>query len=101
MTVVEKLNEVDIGATIMQPPKASCDIAQAVTMSIWYLPRRRRMGDTLWKRMVVDDLPVFEGDCTIHGNTTELPKDITENNTNAREPFRAMSPTASSDSFIS
>lgn len=96
MRVVANWNEVENGARIIEAANASWDTPQAVVMSIWFRWKRSavrvktRGAFGIGRRALSS-----EGNDTMKGRNIELVKDITENRTNAREPFRAISPTMS------
>ena len=92
MRVVANWNEVEKGARIMEDANAICDMPQAVVMSTWY---RRQSVAVRGLVLVVCRVSSSEGDDIRKGRKMELVNDITENRTNAKEPFLAMSLTMS------
>ena len=96
MRVVANWNEVENGARIIEAANTSCDIPQAVVMSIWYRWKRifvranRRVAFMIGRGVLSS-----EGNDTRKGRKMELVKDMTEKRTKAKEPFLAISPTMS------
>ena len=98
MSVVANWNEVEKGARIIEAANANCEIPQAVVMSIRYRSTKLAVrGLFPWGLRASSS----EGKEIKKGKKTELAKDITENMTKAKEPFRAISPTMSVDVFNS
>ncbi len=104
--VVAKRNECEMGARIMEAPKASWVRAQAVGMSGWYF-RMMELGDLCGRGgserppLAVDDFSSSVGPLTNQGRMMEPQKAIRENRTSAKDPLRAMSPSTSVELFSS
>ena len=90
-----------MGARTIEVPKRTCEIPQAVVRSGLYLCHQPFDPGTGFGLLPTWVGLSSSGDSISQGKTIEPAREINENKTKAREPFRAMSPTTSVEDFSS